>query len=430
MNNRYVYIVLFCVMSICCMAADADVSQLPPRPNRTQVFFSRLDEMLYNISMKGLDSNYIHMPEHNIRVALNTGSHGIHSTYAARNTEYLGDVLLQSVTTPSLDLGLQVDYGTLGLGYSWDVLHAYARKLNFSMGSKSIGIEFSYQRSTNFMTELRLPDLPKYYPELAASLGSTPVDTLDGVNMKIINVSMWYALNSRRYSHSASMKYGYIQRKTAGSPLLHLSYMATNYMFQDSLSVLSALMQNITSLQTHQVAVGIGYGINYTPNQGKFMLHLSGIMKVVCYTINHVYTMPTDSTRKNLGMPGYSLRPSFPVHVSGTMRAAMNWEINKWVHLALWGQADHLSFKSTHEGAELDYNIWNWQAHLSVGIRFGSSHKRAVEILDTEDMWLRATQPERYDSKEEKEPEPEKPPRIQTFEWPDWITDYIYTPNN
>lgn len=49
-------------------------------------FSAGLDEMLYNISMKGLDSNYIHMPEHNIRVALNTGSHGIHSTYAARTS--------------------------------------------------------------------------------------------------------------------------------------------------------------------------------------------------------------------------------------------------------------------------------------------------------------------------------------------------------
>lgn len=50
----------------------------------------------------------------------------------------------------------------------------------------------------------------------------------------------------------------------------------------------SMLMDDVSRMVTHQVAVGIGYGINYTPNKGKVILHLSANAELVCYSIDPV----------------------------------------------------------------------------------------------------------------------------------------------
>ena len=115
---------------------------------------------------------------------------------------------------PSVDLGFYAGYRGLGFGYSWDVLHAYSRRLSFSFGSKYIGIDFSLQTSTDLTTKIA------YGNQLLGELGTNLV------TIKNANLHVWYALNSVHYSHNAAIKQSFIQKKTAGSLLLHLSYMS------------------------------------------------------------------------------------------------------------------------------------------------------------------------------------------------------------
>ena len=191
---------------------------------------------------------------------------------------------MYSTTTPSVDLGCNAGFRGLGFGYSWDALHAYAQKLNLSLGSKYIGVDFSYQKSRNIHTR--------------TEVNGTPLPFLDNENNVYIrntNLSIWYALNAAHYSHSAAMKQSYIQRKSAGSLLLHLSYMSSQIALGDTIMIhgaerptLQSMMSGIRSMTTRQVALGIGYGINYTPNQGKVLLHASASAMLVCYSVNHV----------------------------------------------------------------------------------------------------------------------------------------------
>ena len=230
-------------------------------------FFYRVGVWLDGYSLRGLDTTYIGLPEHTWRLALTNSEVGIHSTYEINNPNWLGGgVVLKSNTKPSIDLGFQVGLRAFGFGYSWDALHAYAQKLNLSMGGKAWGVELQRQTSGNIKSTIFFPGYASYgefeLPENCVLITNT-------------NLTAWYALNSAHYSHNAAVKQAYIQKRTAGSLLLNLSYMNTDIAFDkelDTIRLLPMLLNGTSNIVTHQVAVGVGYGINYTPNNGKVLI--------------------------------------------------------------------------------------------------------------------------------------------------------------
>lgn len=369
-----------------------DKSRLPARPNKVLCWFYRTAEWADNYLIKGIDTNYVTLPEHSWRIAYINGIEGINSNWSATQPPPIGTVTLLSRTTPSVDLGFQVGYRSLGFGYSWDASHAYSQKLNLSLGSKFIGIDFSRQVSTNITGKIHLEDFPKdeYNPV------PLPKNLLWITNT---NLSVWYALNAAHYSHQAAIKQSYIQKKTAGSLLLSLGYMSTQISVEDTTTyngkpLLSYMIDGIKSMTTHQVAVGLGYGINYTPNRGKVLLHLSANAQLVCYSIDQVSFAVSDSM--NLpGEPFYNIKPQYPVHITGNLRAAVSWEINPWVHLSAMGQANNIRFATKQgEVASMALNNWNWQAKLAVGVRLGVGRKKVQETLDAEEEYLIAEEKE------------------------------------
>ena len=144
-------------------------------------------------------------------------------------------------------------------------------------------------------------------------------------------------------------------------------------------------MSNTTAIQTRQVAIGIGYGINYTPNKGKVILHASAAAMLVTYSINHISFFVPDSIVTELpGEPMYTMPSATPVHITGNMRAAVSWEINKWVHLNAYATVEHMRFRSTvtmHENS-LSLSNWNWKVQVAVGVRFGAGKDRVQRALE------------------------------------------------
>ena len=234
---------------------------------------------------------------------------------------------------------------------------------------------------------------------------------------RISNTSLtaWYALNAAHYSHNAAIKQSYLQKRTAGSLLLSLTYMSSQMQILDSAKYIhseqmSALFDGVTGMITRQVAVGVGYGINYTPNHGKVVLHAAANMQVVCFSINHVSYL-ISSEKKLPGDPMFAMHPATPVHVAGNMRAAVSWEINRWVHLSAWAQANNLRFASQDANlSRLSINSWQWQAHLNVGVRFGASKENRRQVLGEPQM------PSVYDTSKRKS------------KLPLWFTDYFFSP--
>ena len=400
LNSKSVHIILFVLLlgSAPSVATASD-------SNKAAAFFYRIGEWMDNFQLRGLDTNYIALPEHSWRVALTTGGTGLLANYTTW-ADPATPVGLRSQTTPSLELGFNVGYRGYGGGYSWDVLNAYTTNWNISLGSKFMGIELLRNVSTNLNGQFVVDGTVD--PSMPA---------LNKGEFRISNtwLTAWYALNAAHYSHKAAFKQSYLQKRTAGSLLLSLSYLSSEMNILDSAKYIqdedmSVLFDGVTGMITRQVALGLGYGINYTPNHGKVLLHASANMQVICYSINHISYAPAANVSMH-GEPQYVLRPASPVHVSGTMRAAVSWEINRWVHLSAWAQANNMSFASkSGDMTTLSLNNWHWQAHINVGVRFGAGKKRVREVL----------------GEPEQAPAPATPAKKSKM--PQWVTDYFFSP--
>lgn len=399
LNSKFAHIILFALL-----LSSAPSIATASNSNKAAAFFYRIGEWVDNFQLRGLDTTYITLPEHSWRVALTTGGTGIHDNYTTW-VDPATPVSLISRTTPSLGLGFNVGYRGYGGGYSWDVLNAYTTKWNLSFGSKFIGIEFMRYVSTNLNGQF----------VVAGALDPSMPELHKG-EFRISNTSLsvWYALNAAHYSHNAAIKQSYLQKRTAGSLLLSLSYLSSEMNILDTAKYIrdkdmSVLFDGVTGMITRQVAVGIGYGINYTPNHGKVLLHAAANMQVVCYSINHVSYDPADNVTVH-GEPQYVLRSASPVHVAGNMRAAVSWEINRWVHLSVWAQANNMSFASkSGDMSALSIKNWQWQSYINIGVRFGAGKKRVREVLG---------EPVTHN------PSPVTP---KTSKMPQWVTDYFFS---
>lgn len=401
------WIILLLALLVNVSARSAEEKQ----PTKGLLFFYRSGRWVDNYLLHKIDTAYIGLPEHSWNVDFTTGMLGINSALHSTSTyESIEDfnlkISMYNRTTPSVDLGFNVGYRSFGFGYSWDALHAYAQKLNFSFGSKYIGIDFSYQTSTNIRTTTAAND------ELVPSLNAE-----NNVVIRNANLGVWYALNAAHYSHAAALKGTYIQRKSAGSVLLHLSYMSSQISLGDTIMVagadyptLQAMMSGVRGMTTRQIAIGVGYGINYTPNQGKLLLHASAAAMLVCYSVNHIaYTFP-DSLQSQLpGEALFTLRSATPVHVTGNVRAAVSWNINRWVHLSAWATGENIRFRSekTVNDNVLTLSNWNWKVQLVVGVRLGVGRDRIQRALG--DPQIKTDHPN-HD-------------RI-----PRWLTDFFWSP--
>ena len=395
---------ILALVSVCAWCGESK------QPTKGLLFFYRSGQWVDNYLLHGIDTSYIVLPEHSWRVAFTSGMVGInsalHSDYTIKVIDYPLTVSMYNRTTPSVDLGFNVGFRGIGFGYSWDALHAYARKINFSFGTKYIGLDFSHQTSTNIKTNIAAND--------------NPIPSLDSENNVVItntNLNVWYALNAAHYSHSAAMKQSYLQRKSAGSLLLHLSYLSSKLELGDTVMIkqadnptLPSMMKGVRGMTTRQVAVGLGYGINYTPNEGKLVLHASAAAMLVCYSVNHIAYLFPDSIQASLpGEALFTLHSAKPVHVTGNVRAAISWEINQWVHLSAWATGDHIRFTSekTENDNVLRLSSWNWKVQLTVGVRFGAGKDRVQRALGNPQI---TTDHRTHD-------------RI-----PLWITDYFWSP--
>ena len=395
---RFVFLVL--MLALLPMTAQAE-----KEPSKALKFFYRTGLKIDKYLLTGVDTNYITLPEHCWKLALNNGESGVNAAYRIwLDVGTPADLMMRN--KPSIQIGFNAGYRGIGFGYSWDVLSAYSTNWNISLGGKGLGISFRRQVTTNLTGKVLINEKEDPDPTL-----------IDKGDMRIATTSLsaWYALNASHYSHNAAIKQSYIQRKPAGSILLSLAYMSYEIGVQDSSKFVQDedmhyLINGMTKMITRQVAVGVGYGINYTPNHGKVLLHAAAFMQVVCYSVNHVSYILPDSVYLP-GEPQYVIHPYKPVHVTGNMRAAVSWEINEWVHLSAWAQAEHLSFEAVDQQlSAFKIRSWNWQANLTIGVRIGAGTKRVRKALGDEEYNTLRTVPQPHHGK-----------------LPKWLREYFFS---
>ena len=187
---------LFIVLVALLACTEICLAKEERKPGKLAYWYCVGMDWLDKFCLKDVDTAYIGLPDNEWRIAFTNSEIGIHSNYTSTMSDNpeLGYISLLSTTTPSLDLGFQIGLRSVNFGYSWDVLHAYSQKLNFSLGGKSWGVELLRQKSSNIHTHVELQKFNAYNFDLDDN----------SIHITNTNLTAWYALNAAHYPEKNS----------------------------------------------------------------------------------------------------------------------------------------------------------------------------------------------------------------------------------
>lgn len=357
-------------MSACLLVSQAAERTARPKYSKTETFFYRLDHFIENMMLQGIDTNYISFHEHCWRLSFMNSEVGINSKLGANMSQY-GNATINLYSLPSIDLGFNIGYRAVDFGMSWDVRRAYNKKFNFSFYGKAWGLELTKNEISHLNGKFN-SDTEGIIQEVGS----------DDISIKSTIVSAFFAFNFRKYSPIAGIRQGYRQRTSAGSALLRLQYM--NLDITPKAAALATGLGGLQNMEVYQVALGAGYGYNYTPNQGKFLLHVSAMPLLVFFnrTFYSAYfpVLVGEKLTSDI-LLSHKMQPSFPVYLTGTARLCLAWEVNEWVSMSAAGTFNNMRFKAPATEGELKINHWDWSAQVLIGVRFGAGKKRVSEVL-------------------------------------------------
>lgn len=234
----------------------------------------RLDSALF----RKVDTNYIEVPQKAWRVILRPK---ISQQYTEMSSICDDELLARMETAWGVDLsgtdfswnmrlnqpaqtaiGFWIGYRGLGIGYSQSLTKHTGRHFTLSSTGASYGVTLRWRRfsSDDLTVTLRADQQGETREADEAYRSYAPIWVttlfLDG----------YYVFSGRRYSQAAAYNQSVIQRRSAGSFLLGLSWYQSSIDLSDKLNgELADAANGIGKMQVHQGSVGFGYGYNWVP---------------------------------------------------------------------------------------------------------------------------------------------------------------------
>ncbi len=340
----------------------------------TLLFFYRLGRTIETALMKGIDSTYLELYDRSWRFALTATGNGVYNTINMSDMPSNSNVNIDLRSSPSIGLGFSAAWHSIQFNYSWDVMFRRSRKFDFAILNRAWGIEFTHHVNTNIYGRLDVQNDMTY----DINYGDLEIATTF--------LSMYFIFNSDEYSTSSALRQSYRQKKSAGSFYLQAQYLGTN--ITSTGDPLTYTMNSLKSTEIHQAAVSAGYGYNYTPNNGKFLLHISAAPMAIVFNrtiLTFYYPLTIDNEKFDITLQQV-IDPKHWLYITGTARVAFSWDINEWCYFAGNAQFYNMRFNSKKtETLALKINTWEWNANITFGARFGISRKKMKTILEQYD---------------------------------------------
>ncbi len=305
-------------------------------PSAAQRVLQHVDGMLTRKYHKGnIDTAYIMRPQSKwtVRARMNVSGAMIEAEGSDVGRHFKSEMEANRKTTLSMGvsyLGFTLST-SLNLAKLMGKYHDY--ELNFNSYGRRFGFDIIYQDAKNFtgwhdhegMERIVLPD--------------------GLLSVKTLNLNAFYVFNSRRFSYPAAFSQSYIQRQSAGSFLLAASGMGQHATLD---------WEQEMQLKMTNVALGAGYGYNYVPGQGRWLLHLSALPAFIVYS----------NTSMTFGDTRVPLHYHFPeVIITGRGAVIRQWS-NKFIGMSM-------VYNFTNIGHEESLTLHNtkWRVRTFFGLR-------------------------------------------------------------
>ena len=373
-----------------------------------------LDSALY----KKVDTSYIEVPKKAWRVILRPKANQLYTTLKSSFDDELLSKLSQTysynfssadiswnmiVNQPvSTSVGVWVGYRGLGVGYSQSLTKNSGRHFSLSSTGANYGLSFSLRRfSTDDVTMNIHEDLGDRVFDIQDSYPSNAP-----IWIRSVFLDGYYVFRGKRYSQAAAYNQSVIQRRSAGSFLLGLSWYQSSVDLSDKLNgdiILAA--NNVGKMKIHQANIGIGYGYNWVPARNWLVnvmamptVSVYNRVKITKYESNYAYYIRDDVSDDGYGTwneetkqwsNGRSKKPlpvdendkswqkDVDIWETGTEtkntrlklningRAGVTYFGKDWF-ASIYGQIHRFSYDHEETGVRL----YDWYVNGSIGIRF------------------------------------------------------------
>lgn len=213
---------------------------------------------------------------------------------------------------------------------------SHTTEFNFNYYANRYGVEVSYQNSKDFSGWTTASGEQREFPA-------------DLMQSKILNLSAYYAFNYRKFSYPAAFTQSYIQRRSAGSWMLALSFLS------GTLDASGIPDLGSFKLSMGNIGIGGGYGYNWVINS-HWMVHASALPTIVVGSFNYL-TIGGSKERVSYSFPELIL----------TERVAILYQFHK-NHFAGLTFVAYNTIHGTTKKLRLSHN--KWRLRITYGIRF------------------------------------------------------------
>ncbi len=409
--------ILFCLLV--CIVVPVSAQQKDSWAHRTsRNIRQRLDSALF----RKVDTTYIEVPQKAWRVILRPKINQIDTRVSSVldddmvakfgeswETDFTGlhiDWLMKLEQPMSTSVGVWVGYRGLGIGYSQALTKRSGRYFSLSSTGASYGVTLSLR---SFETDDLSARINLSYIDQSISDRNDDYVSYAPIKVNTLFLDGYYVFNGKRYSQAAAYNQSVIQRRSAGSFLLGLSWYQSSIDLSDKLNGDIILASNrIGKIKVHQGNIGFGYGYNWVPARNWLMnvmvmptVAFYNRVKVTKYASNYnFFDLCTDTEdygtwdpEKRQWSNGEKERPlplgedsekedlSWQKDVDnweiGTETKHTRWKLNVNVHAgityfgkdwfaSIYGQMHRFSYN--HDN--MNVKIYDWYLRGSIGLRF------------------------------------------------------------
>ena len=266
MSHRFLYLSVVYLLVFTSVANAQKLSRAERRARMDSVLSARYFHTPY-------DTNYVVRPEGRLtmKMRLNQTGNTFHAKGTVNNIYSKADLSTSHKTTVSIGASYRGISAALAINPA-KLSGAYKDyEFNLNYYSSSISIDFSYQRSESLSGDVWRDD------------NKSQLESGD-VTLKVINLAGYYTFNHRRFSFPAAFNQSYIQRQSAGSWLVGVSYQGGSIKTNDELKARNPNAPDV-SIDVGHLGIGGGYGYNWVLGK-RWLLHFSMLPTFVVYNRN------------------------------------------------------------------------------------------------------------------------------------------------
>ncbi|MBR6088134.1 MAG: DUF4421 family protein [Prevotella sp.] len=318
---------------------DTTTHQSGTKRRKLPRWLHKIDSFLVTkYSRVTFDTSYIRRPKSRLTLKLRGNISGSAFHVKGRQGGYEGRANISTDVKTTMSVGVTYCGISVGLALNPGKLfgHYNDYELNINAYGNRFGIDAAYQSSTTLSGTVTINGLDYFMGK-------------DVIDMKVFSLNAYYAFSGRRFSYPAAFTQSYIQKRSAGSWLVGLSYLG------GSIKAGEKKPEDMPDYRIYVGHLGIGGGYGYNFVLGRhWLIHISALPTLVISNHNNI---TEDGERRRM-------TTKFP-DVILAERSAVVYNFSE----KYFAGATLVMTNSLMRGQDIAINYFKWRARFSFGIR-------------------------------------------------------------